>query len=296
MNAAELIKALGGSHGEARCPAHDDRTPSLSIRDGDNGRLLTHCHAGCEPATVWNAFTRLGLVATSFDHRQMAPSRTISNVPKRRHSDNSDRARSIWRTSHPIEEKADETPVEAYLASRGITIPIPLSLRYHPALKHGPTGLHFPAMVAGVQAPDRQIAAIHRTYLLPDGSGKAQVSEPKMALGPIGNGAVRLSAYAKVLGLAEGIETALSAQQLFEIPMWAALGARMDKMTMPANVIEVQIFGDNGKEGHEAAMKARDVFIRTGKRVAVRYPPEQFSDWNDALPHWHERPVCDWEF
>ena len=151
-------------------------------------------------------------------------------------------------------------------------------------------------MVAAVQAPDRQITGIHRTYLLPDGSGKAQVTDPKMALGPIGNGAVRLSARAKVLGIAEGIETALSAQQLFEIPCWAALGARMDKVTLPADVIEVQIFGDNGKEGHGAAEKARDVFTKAGKRVAVRYPPEQFDDWNNVLPHWREQPVGDWEF
>jgi putative DNA primase/helicase len=31
----------------ARCPAHDDRTPSLSISEGDNGCVLLHCHAGC---------------------------------------------------------------------------------------------------------------------------------------------------------------------------------------------------------------------------------------------------------
>ena len=152
MIAREITKALHGrwhgSYGMARCPAHVDRTPSLSIRDGDD-RLLTHCHAGCEPATVWDALKRQGLVATSFDHRQKLPYGRISNAATWRHSDNSDRALSIWRTSHPIEEKADETPVEAYLASRGITITIPLSLRYYPALKHGPTGLHFPAMVAG---------------------------------------------------------------------------------------------------------------------------------------------------
>jgi hypothetical protein len=31
----------------ARCPAHEDRSPSLSIREGDDGRVLVHCHAGC---------------------------------------------------------------------------------------------------------------------------------------------------------------------------------------------------------------------------------------------------------
>jgi putative DNA primase/helicase len=32
----------------ARCPAHNDPDPSLSIRDGDNGKLLVRCHAGCD--------------------------------------------------------------------------------------------------------------------------------------------------------------------------------------------------------------------------------------------------------
>ena len=33
----------------ARCPGHEDRHPSLSIREGDDGRILIHCHAGCTP-------------------------------------------------------------------------------------------------------------------------------------------------------------------------------------------------------------------------------------------------------
>lgn len=36
----------------ARCPAHADRTPSLSIRDGRDGRVLLTCHAGCAAAAV----------------------------------------------------------------------------------------------------------------------------------------------------------------------------------------------------------------------------------------------------
>ena len=36
----------------ARCPAHDDDTPSLSIAEGEDGRVLLHCHGGCEPEAV----------------------------------------------------------------------------------------------------------------------------------------------------------------------------------------------------------------------------------------------------
>jgi hypothetical protein len=39
----------------ARCPAHDDREPSLSIRSGNDGRVLLHCHPGCSPEEVVKA-------------------------------------------------------------------------------------------------------------------------------------------------------------------------------------------------------------------------------------------------
>src|ERR1700722_9383722 len=39
----------------ARCPVHDDRTPSLSVGEGDDGRALVDCHAGCETEAVISA-------------------------------------------------------------------------------------------------------------------------------------------------------------------------------------------------------------------------------------------------
>jgi hypothetical protein len=52
MRAAELVARLDRVRRRpggwvARCPAHEDRNPSLSIRDGDDGRVLLHCHRGC---------------------------------------------------------------------------------------------------------------------------------------------------------------------------------------------------------------------------------------------------------
>lgn len=63
MSADTLIERLDGVRrtGDgrwiARCPAHDDRTPSLSIRAADD-RILIHCHAGCHAEDV---ITALGL-------------------------------------------------------------------------------------------------------------------------------------------------------------------------------------------------------------------------------------------
>jgi hypothetical protein len=58
MSADSLLERLEGvrpsGHGRwiARCPAHDDRSPSLSIREMDDGRVLVHCHAGCGAVDV----------------------------------------------------------------------------------------------------------------------------------------------------------------------------------------------------------------------------------------------------
>ena len=67
MDARALVEALGGSwrgtHGKARCPAHDDDRPSLSITDGDKGRVLWKCHAGCSQEEVQTALTERGLIS-----------------------------------------------------------------------------------------------------------------------------------------------------------------------------------------------------------------------------------------
>jgi len=203
-------------------------------------------------------------------------------------------ALDIWKAT----QDPDRTEVGTYLRQvRRIRLPIPPTLRFHANIKHYHTGLFFPAMVAGVQSSNGEVIAVHRTYLQSDGHGKALVSNPKMALGSLAYGAVRLAPPERALGLAEGIETGLSAQQLFEIPVWAVLSCgRFATLAIPAEVIEVQIFADNGDAGRAAARKAAEHWTARGKRVVIRRPPDPFSDWNDALPHWHERPVGAWEF
>lgn len=76
------VKATGAGRWIARCPAHEDRSPSLSIRELDDGRVLAHCFAGCDVRDVLGA---IGLtLAALFDKplaRHLPPSR--SNIPAR---------------------------------------------------------------------------------------------------------------------------------------------------------------------------------------------------------------------
>ena len=65
VTAATIAKRLhghkSGSGWMACCPAHDDRNPSLSLRDSPDGRVLVRCHAGCHQAVVIAALKALGL-------------------------------------------------------------------------------------------------------------------------------------------------------------------------------------------------------------------------------------------
>ena len=291
MNAPELVRALGGrwhgSYGMCLCPTHDDgRTPGLKITDDeckDDGIDL-HCFAGCDWREVKAELRERGLLPAA---AMSAPQRRRSSSTRRRRVDNkpadrnqhSPHAIEIWRDSVIV----TDTKVETYLQARAITLPPPPSLRFHPNLTYTPTGTAFPAMVAAVQGHDRKIAAVHRTYLLPTGEGKAPLNSPKMALGPLGTGAVRLARAEKELGLAEGIETALSAMQLFDVPCWAALGSRLDRVSLPDVVQHVVLYADNGEPGRRAANKAVEAFTGQGRRVTLRLPPDGYGDWNDAL-------------
>src|SRR5439155_21619437 len=66
--AEHVAKDLGGARARKSgsgwvtlCPAHDDRNPSLSITEGDDGRLLLRCHAGCSQEAVIEAVARKGV-------------------------------------------------------------------------------------------------------------------------------------------------------------------------------------------------------------------------------------------
>ncbi len=302
LTARQIIAALKGrwhgSYGMASCPSHaDGKTPALKISDdarkSDGIDLI--CFAGCPWETVKRDLARGGLLK-AWKPKSGTPWPKLKfpgqEPPPPQDDGRQEVTTEIWQATEPIAG----TFAAIYLVGRGLYPPWSKWLRYHGALKHGPTGLRFPALVAGVTNGGGKFVAIHRTFLKLNGGGKAAVPDPKMALGALQDGAVRLGRAGKVLGLAEGIETALSAQQLFELPVWAVLGSRFDGVAIPADVIEVQIFADNGAPGQEAAAKARDTFTKAGKRVATRRPPEGFGDWNNALPHWHERPADDWEF
>ena len=131
--------------------------------------------------------------------------------------------------------------------------------------------------------------AIHRTYLAPDGSGKADVPKPRMMLGSVAGGAVRLGEVGEhgVVGLAEGIETALSVMQACPaLPVWAALSSgNLEQVVLPPEITRVVLLADHDGEGVglKVAERAAARFHAEGRRVWIAHPPDAGDDFNDLL-------------
>jgi putative DNA primase/helicase len=129
---------------------------------------------------------------------------------------------------------------------------------------------------------------VHRTYLRPDGSGKAAVETAKASLGPIAGGAVQLATNqpGRWTLIAEGIETALSVGQSCGLPAWAALSAGgIRNLVLPAEACMLLICVDNDANGvgQRAANAAAERFLAEGRRVRIALPPRPGLDFNDLL-------------
>ncbi len=285
MNAATLASALGGRKAgagwAARCPAHDDRLPSLSIRDAHDGRLLIHCHAGCDQRQVIAVLRTRGLWAANeaCRFRRSARHPVIERPPEQNAAQRSEIALATWQSSIP----ANGTLAHTYLASRGLHLLPPPTLRFCAGLKHGSGGT-WPAMVALVaQGDDGTPLAIHRTFLARDGRGKAPVDPAKMMLGPCRGGAVRLADPGDVLMVGEGIETCLAAMQATGQPAWAALSTSgLRTLDLPASVRDVIILADGDDPGEAAARDGALRWMQEGRRVRIARPPRGM-DFNDVL-------------
>jgi putative DNA primase/helicase len=293
MHAREIVHALCGkwfsTYGMVRCVVHDDGKPSLRLTDGDTGTLLVRCYAGCEPADILGELRRRNLLDGPAQDRDPGQSERIRQRADESRRHREEWALRVWRESIP----AAGTAVEMYLRSRGITTPIPPSLRFHPRLEHTESGSIAAAMVAGVQiAPDREIRGIHRTYLAPDGSDKAFGADSKLSLGTISGGAIRLAAARpdRDLIIGEGIETTLSAMQATGLPGWAAIStAGMRALVLPERVQRVLIAADTDPNGagEVAAKMAAERWMAEGRKVRIALPPllpgQKKTDFNDIL-------------
>jgi putative DNA primase/helicase len=143
-------------------------------------------------------------------------------------------------------------------------------------------------MVALVDHCQRGPVGVHRTYLQPDGSGKASINPVKASLGPIAGGAVQLTSIqpGRWTLIAEGIETALSVAQSCGLAAWAALSVGgIRNLALPPEADMVLICADNDPNGagQRAANAAAERFLAEGRHVRIALPPTSGLDFNDLL-------------
>jgi putative DNA primase/helicase len=293
MSAAKVAARLGGAHRSGawwrcRCPVHGSRGATLALRDG-NRRLIVKCHAGCCREDILAALRRLELIREVPDGCAKPPD--SAGLERRRAAEERDRQRRIsealdfWQheTASP-----NGTTVEWYWRARGLELPIPGTIRTSRSWLRHPEGGKRPALIALVEHVNHGPVAIHRTWLQTDGLAKASFREPRLSLGPIGGGAVRLAPPGELRLVGEGIETTASGMAATRLPAWAALSATgLERLILPplplARIVIILADNDVNGTGEKAAQKAAQRWLAEGRRVRIAIPPEPGSDVNDLL-------------
>jgi hypothetical protein len=248
------------------------------LADG-KASLLAHCkRAGCDFLDILDA---AGLLSDDYCAPDLSRIAQRHTEAKAQAEKRAMAAKRLWAETQPIAG----TVAETYLRGRGISCALPHTLRFHSHCWHGPNESRWPAMVALVEGGEG--FAVHRTYLRPDGSGKAGLAGgDKLMLGATAGGAVRLSGGISRLVVAEGIESALSLLcGLLAEPatVWAALSTSgLRSLRLPEKPSRLVIAGDGDQPGREAAHALATRAHTLGWSVAM-LEPGNGADFNDVL-------------
>ena len=264
---------------------------------GDGFRLLQLVHGWSFADTRREVMAVAGLRDPGLDEeREQQQSHARAPIPRERPKPEiarpPPRVRELLRTSACPDDVPDAIE---YLRSRklwplppGCTLRAHVGVDYYRPLddKAFENVGRFPTLVAAVRDLDGELVTAHVTYLK-DGK-KAPVAPPRKTLTPMtgreGCAARLMPLAGEVLGIAEGVETAIAASVLHDnVPTWAALStALLSRFIPPPEVRRLLVFADRDVAGLKAAWHLRD---RLGERCAfeLRLPPAQFGDWADAL-------------
>lgn len=273
----KLVRA--GAEYKACCPFHSDRSPSFTIFSGGQRFYCFGCGASGDVLDYVQRAHNVSLrEAVAMLGGDSLPSVSAAPVIRDEKPARIEEARTIWREAVP----AQGTLAESYLRFRGLHLPVPDSIRFA-RLRYGKRGDLLPCLVACVGSVDNKICGIQRTYLNASGTGKANVPKPKLSLGQVAGGAIRLAPAAAELIVCEGLEDGLTLQQEIGRAVWVAAGSSMlPSMQFPAGVRSVAIGGDNDAAGRDAAMKAAQSFSARGLSTRAFFPIDA-KDFNDEL-------------
>lgn len=193
--------------------------------------------------------------------------------------------KTVWEASRRPEEGG---AVSAYLQRRVGCLWPSNAIREHTGLWN--EGRYYHAMVAKVVSHDDKAVNVHQTFLTEDGHKAPLTVGKKVMAGKLPEGsAIRLGPIAARMGVAEGIESAISASILYDMPVWACINGNLLAKWIPPQIAEeIFIFGDNDKNytGQAKAYHlANRLEVQFKRRVTVTFPTGWDEDMND-LHRW----------
>lgn len=237
----------------------------------------------------------------------------------------SEKIEKVWRESVSILSPAAK-PARDYLANRGIRLGSARyhaltdndALRFHPALPYYDVVVveepdsqgnlkkvekvvnlgEFPVLICAIKDQKGELVTLHRTYLTKKGGKKARVECPRKML-PVpdsktitGEAIPLANPVNGVLGVAEGLETALSGYRATGIPTWPTVNANMlENFNPPKGVHTLLVWADKDKSmtGELSASILKERMEKKGVKVVVLLPSQPIAkrakgiDWNDVL-------------
>lgn len=277
-------------------------------RGGDLIDLIEQCMGGGKHHAVNYAKEYLGLGAETVvpmslemlaERERKQKARERADVRDR--EERASAALRVWQGASPLQGVGLD-----YLRSRGIDPKYAedgcdAQLCFYHGLAH-PAGGVFPAIIARVCDVDNKLVGVWRIFLKPDGSGKAPVETPRLGLGNVKGGAVRIGGVWPEIGIAEGLENALAARQLVHmttgkmIPVWPTLSTSgMRGVILPPEIGKIRIYADHDtikfrksdgavlrSPGLSAAAELAARLMAEGRDVVVEKPPAGL-DWTQVI-------------
>ena len=283
---AALGIEIGESGKHTACPICGPGKNSHRFRfddkEGEGTWICTQCGAGDGISLVMKVLN-LDFKEAVREIRKVIGTANVSK-PQKEKTISKELLRKIYTESRPV---SLGDPVFQYLHGRGLRVTSD-KLRYHPTCYEPETHTKMPAMLATFTAQDGTAITMHRTFLTKYGN-KANIKNPKKVLPSLqdmAGGSIRLfEPRDGIIGVAEGIETALAVHQSTNMPMWSLVSSSlMAAFEPPTGIKTVLIFADNDLNfiGAKSAYILANRLVNKGLCVEVHIPKSK-GDYLDEI-------------